>query len=96
MYTAAVGYSAGVTKGPTYQEVCSGMIGHNEVVLVVYDESVCDYESWVKLFFKSHNPTQGMQPDNDTGIQYRSGIYYFTEQQRIIAESLMSTYQKNH
>lgn len=95
VYTTAVGYSAGVTKNPTYQEVCSGMTGHNEVVLVVYDESVCDYESLVKLFFDSHNPTQGMQQGNDTGTQYRSDIYYFTEQQKIIAESLMSTYQKN-
>jgi len=94
VYTTAVGYAAGITRNPTYQEVCSGMTGHNEVVLVVYDESVCSYEQLVKVFFESHNPTQGMQQGNDKGTQYRSGIYYFTEQQKITADSLMNTYQQ--
>ncbi|MCW9047629.1 MAG: peptide-methionine (S)-S-oxide reductase MsrA [Gammaproteobacteria bacterium] len=94
VYTTAVGYAAGITKNPTYQEVCSGMTGHNEVVLVVFDESVCSYEKLVKLFFESHNPTQGMQQGNDRGTQYRSGIYYFSEQQKIIADSIKSSYQQ--
>ena len=94
VYSTAVGYSAGHTKNPSYQEVCSGMTGHNEVVLVVYDENVCSYEQLVKLFFESHNPTQGMQQGNDQGTQYRSGIYYFTEKQKQIAHKLECEYQK--
>ncbi|MCW8935721.1 MAG: peptide-methionine (S)-S-oxide reductase MsrA [Gammaproteobacteria bacterium] len=94
VYTTAVGYAAGITKNPTYQEVCSGMTGHNEVVLVVFDESVCSYEQLLKLFFESHNPTQGMRQGNDKGTQYRSGIYYFSEQQKIIADSIKSSYQE--
>jgi len=93
VYSTAVGYSAGYTKNPGYQEVCSGMTGHNEVVLVVYDETVCSYENLVKLFFESHNPTQGMRQGNDQGTQYRSGIYYFTEKQKKIACLLESEYQ---
>jgi len=93
VYTTAVGYSAGHTKNPAYQEVCSGMTGHNEVVLVVYDESVCSYQQLVKLFFESHDPTQGMQQGNDQGTQYRSGIYYFTDQQKLIAQSVADEYQ---
>lgn len=94
VYSTAAGYSAGHTKNPTYQEVCSGMTGHNEVVLVVYDESVCSYEQLVKLFFESHNPTQGMRQGNDQGTQYRSGIYYFTDQQKKIAQSVADEYQE--
>lgn len=94
VFSTAVGYSAGYTKNPTYQEVCSGMTGHNEVVLVVYDASVCDYEQLVKLFFESHNPTQGMMQGNDRGTQYRSGIYCFSEEQKNIAESIKSKYQE--
>jgi len=94
VYTTAVGYGAGSTKNPTYQEVCSGMTGHNEVVLVVFDETVCSYEKLVRLFFESHNPTQGMQQGNDKGTQYRSGIYYFSEEQKLLAESVIMQYQK--
>ncbi len=94
VYSTAVGYSAGHTNNPAYQEVCSGMTGHNEVVLVVYDESVCSYQQLVKLFFASHDPTQGMQQGNDQGTQYRSGIYYFTDQQKLIAQSVADEYQK--
>ncbi len=94
VYTTAAGYAAGHTKNPLYQEVCSGMTGHNEVVLVVFDESLCRYEQLVKLFFESHNPTQGMAQGNDQGTQYRSGIYYFSAQQQQIAESLMLQYQQ--
>jgi len=94
VYTTAVGYGAGSTKNPTYQEVCSGMTGHNEVVLVLFDETICSYEKLVKLFFESHNPTQGMQQGNDKGTQYRSGIYYFSPQQKQLAESILLQYQK--
>ncbi|VAW57603.1 Peptide-methionine (S)-S-oxide reductase MsrA [hydrothermal vent metagenome] len=94
VYTTAVGYAAGSTKNPTYHEVCSGMTGHNEVVLVVFDETICSYEKLVKLFFESHNPTQGMQQGNDKGTQYRSGIYCFSSEQKQIAESLKESYQK--
>lgn len=94
VFSTAVGYAAGYTNNPSYQEVCSGMTGHNEVVLVVYDESVCGYEQLVKLFFESHNPTQGMQQGNDMGTQYRSGIYTCTLEQMRIAEALKAQYQK--
>jgi len=94
VYSSAVGYSAGHTKNPSYQEVCSGMTGHNEVVLVVYDEDICSYEQLVRLFFESHNPTQGMQQGNDQGTQYRSGIYYFTDEQKQIAHLVSTKYQK--
>ncbi len=93
VYSTAVGYSGGFTRNPSYQEVCTGMTGHNEVVLVVYDESLISYESLVKLFFESHNPTQGMRQGNDRGTQYRSGIYYLTPQQKAIAESVCANYQ---
>jgi len=75
VYTTAVGYAAGHTPNPTYREVCSGMTGHNEVVFVVYDPSVISYEGILKVFWENHNPTQGMRQGNDTGTQYRSGIY---------------------
>jgi len=94
VYSTAVGYSAGHTRNPSYQEVCSGMTGHNEVVLVIYDETVCSYEQLVKLFFESHNPTQGMRQGNDQGTQYRSGIYYFTDKQKRTAELLEAEYQQ--
>ena len=93
VYSTAVGYAAGSTKNPTYQEVCSGMTGHNEVVLVVFDETICGFEELVKLFFESHNPTQGMRQGNDKGTQYRSGIYTFTPQQKQIADRIKSEYQ---
>lgn len=94
VYTTAVGYAGGHTKNPTYQEVCSGMTGHNEVVLVVFDETVCSYEKLVKLFFESHNPTQGMRQGNDQGTQYRSGIYCYTPQQKTAAKLIRDKYQQ--
>jgi peptide-methionine (S)-S-oxide reductase len=93
VYTTAVGYSAGYTPNPTYEEVCSGLTGHNEVVLVVYDPQNTSLEALLKVFWESHNPTQGMRQGNDRGTQYRSGIYYFTEQQREVAEKTRDAYQ---
>ena len=94
VYTTAGGYAAGITPNPTYQEVCTGMTGHNEVVLVVYDPSVISYEQLLKVFWESHNPTQGMRQGNDTGTQYRSGIYTYSPQQRQLAEKSRSMYQE--
>jgi len=89
-----VGYAAGFTPNPTYQEVCSGMTGHNEVVLVVFDPNVISYEALLKVFWESHNPTQGMRQGNDAGTQYRSGIYVYSEAQKAIAESSCEVYQQ--
>lgn len=94
VYSTAVGYAGGFTPNPSYQEVCSGMTGHNEVVLVVFDEAKVSYETLVKLFFESHNPTQGMRQGNDQGTQYRSGIYYLNPQQQATAEQLLQQYQQ--
>lgn len=94
VYTTAVGYAAGVTPNPTYQEVCTGMTGHNEVVLVVYDPTVISYEQLLKVFWESHDPTQGMRQGNDVGTQYRSGIYVYTDEQRQQAEASKSAYQQ--
>ncbi len=94
VYTTAVGYAAGITPNPTYQEVCSGMTGHNEVVLVVYDPRVISYEQLLKVFWESHNPTQGMRQGNDTGTQYRSGIYTYSPLQKQLAEKSRSIYQE--
>ncbi|TNF90783.1 MAG: peptide-methionine (S)-S-oxide reductase MsrA [Gammaproteobacteria bacterium] len=93
VYTTAVGYAAGHTPNPTYQEVCTGMTGHNEVVLVVYHPSQIDFESLLKLFWESHDPTQGMRQGNDQGTQYRSGIYYHDDRQRAAAEASREAYQ---
>lgn len=93
VYTTAVGYAAGYTPNPTYEEVCSGLTGHNEVVLVVYNPEEISLEKLLKLFWESHNPTQGMRQGNDRGTQYRSGIYYFTESQRSLAEQTRAAYQ---
>ncbi len=93
VFVTAVGYAAGLTKNPTYQEVCSGMTGHNEVVLVVFDETICRYEQLVKVFFESHDPTQGMRQGNDKGTQYRSGIYTFSPQQEQVAHLIKSECQ---
>lgn len=87
VYVTAVGYAAGHTPNPTYEEVCSGMTGHNEVVLVVYDPKVTSYESLLKAFWEGHDPTQGMRQGNDAGTQYRSGIYTTTGAQTAVAES---------
>jgi peptide-methionine (S)-S-oxide reductase len=93
VYTTAVGYAAGSTPNPTYQEVCSGMTGHNEVVLVVFDPQVISYESLLQVFWESHNPTQGMRQGNDAGTQYRSGIYVYSERQKQLAEASLEKYQ---
>ena len=94
VFTTAVGYAGGVTPNPTYNEVCSGMTGHNEVVLVVFDPQVISYESLLQLFWESHNPTQGMRQGNDAGTQYRSGIYVYSEQQMQLAEASKDKYQQ--
>ena len=94
VYTTAVGYAAGHTPNPTYQEVCSGNTGHNEVVSVVFDPAVTDYETMLKIFWESHNPTQGMRQGNDTGTQYRSGIYTTSDAQRQAALASRDAYQQ--
>ena len=88
----AAGYAAGLTPNPTYEEVCSGLTGHNEVVLAVFDPKQVSYEALLKLFWESHNPTQGMRQGNDVGTQYRSGIYVFSEAQRKAAEASRAAY----
>lgn len=93
VYSTMVGYAAGYTPNPTYREVCSGMTGHNEVVRVVYDPKVVEYESLLQLFWESHDPTQGMRQGNDRGTQYRSGIYYFSEAQQDAALASKAHYQ---
>jgi peptide-methionine (S)-S-oxide reductase len=94
VYTTAVGYSAGHTQNPTYQEVCSGMTGHNEVVLVVFDPEQISYRQLLKVFWESHNPTQGMQQGNDSGTQYRSGIYAADDAQLVQAEESRNEFQQ--
>lgn len=94
VFSTAVGYAAGYTPNPTYQEVCTGKTGHNEVVLVVYDPKKVSYEDLLKVFWESHNPTQGMRQGNDTGTQYRSGIYTYSEEQKQLAEASRDAYQK--
>lgn len=93
VYSTAVGYAAGHTPNPTYREVCSGMTGHNEVVLVAYDPKAISYEALLKLFWEGHNPTQGMRQGNDSGTQYRSGIYYYSDAQKAAAEQTRQAYQ---
>ncbi len=94
VYTTAVGYAAGSTPNPTYREVCTGMTGHNEVVLVVYDPEKISYQDLLKVFWESHNPTQGMRQGNDVGTQYRSGIYTYSETQKQQAIASKEAYQK--
>ena len=93
VYTTAVGYSGGYTKNPTYREVCTGMTGHNEVVLVVYDPSVITYENLLVTFWEDHDPTQGMQQGNDVGTQYRSGIYFLNNSEEDVILQTKSQYQ---
>ncbi len=93
VYTTAVGYAAGSTPNPTYREVCTGMTGHNEVVLVVYDPGKISYQDLLKVFWESHNPTQGMRQGNDVGTQYRSGIYTYSETQKQEAIASQEAYQ---
>ena len=94
VYLTAVGYSAGITPNPTYEEVCTGQTGHNEVVLVVFDPRLVSYQDLLVTFWESHDPTQGMRQGNDIGTQYRSGIYVFDKGQDEIAKSSQQTYQK--
>jgi peptide-methionine (S)-S-oxide reductase len=94
VYSTAVGYAAGQTPNPTYREVCTGMTGHNEVVLVVFDPNVVPYDQLLKTFWENHDPTQGMQQGNDVGTQYRSGIYYFDDAQKHAAEVSRDLFQK--
>ena len=94
IYTTAVGYAGGHTPNPTYEEVCSGRTGHNEVVLVVFDPRKVAYDTLLKTFWESHDPTQGMRQGNDAGTQYRSGIYVADAAQRGAAEASRETYGK--
>jgi len=94
VHVTAVGYSAGITPNPTYQEVCSGQTGHNEVVQVVYSQNDISYIDLLKIFWNLHDPTQGMRQGNDMGTQYRSGIYYYTAEQQNQAEQSKEKYQQ--
>ena len=92
IWVSSVGYTAGFTLNPTYEEVCSGLTGHNEVVQIVFDPEKLSYLKLLKIFFESHNPTQGMRQGNDLGTQYRSGIYFCSKEQESSALSVKSTY----
>ncbi len=94
VFSTAVGYAGGFTPNATYQEVCTGRTGHNEVVLVIFDPAEIKYSELLKIFWESHNPTQGMRQGNDTGTQYRSGIYTFSEEQQQQAVSSRDNYQQ--
>lgn len=93
VYTTAVGYAGGFTPNPTYEEVCSGLTGHNEVVRVIFDPARISYSELLKVFFEAHDPTQGMRQGNDVGTQYRSGIYVYDSIQRQDAEAMKTLYQ---
>jgi peptide-methionine (S)-S-oxide reductase len=94
VYSTAVGYAAGFTPNPTYEEVCTGLTGHNEVVRVVFDPNVVAYTDLLRAFWESHDPTQGMRQGNDVGTQYRSGIYVYSPEQRRAAEASRDAYQR--
>jgi peptide-methionine (S)-S-oxide reductase len=94
VYSTAVGYAAGHTPNPTYREVCSGLTGHNEVVLVVFDPQKIRYDELLRIFWENHDPTQGMRQGNDVGTQYRSGIYFFDDEQWRTAETSQSAFQQ--
>jgi peptide-methionine (S)-S-oxide reductase len=93
VYSTAVGYAAGFTPNPSYEEVCSGKTGHNEVVLVAFDSKKTSYEQMLKTFWENHDPTQGMRQGNDVGTQYRSGIYIYSPEQRKLAEMTRDAFQ---
>ena len=93
VYTTAVGYAGGYTPNPTYEEVCSGMTGHNEVIRVLFDPLLVSYHDLLRLFWQEHNPTQGMQQGNDKGTQYRSGIYVYTPEQKTLAITTKKHFQ---
>jgi peptide-methionine (S)-S-oxide reductase len=94
VWTTAVGYAAGYTPNPTYEEVCSGRTGHAEVVLVVFDPAVISYPQLLKVFWENHDPTQGMRQGNDVGTQYRSGVYAFDAEQKGAAEASRAAFQR--
>jgi peptide-methionine (S)-S-oxide reductase len=94
VYATAVGYAAGYTPNPTYEEVCTGLTGHNEVVLVVFDPKKVSYADLLRAFWEGHDPTQGMRQGNDVGTQYRSGIYVYSPEQRRLAEASRDAYQR--
>ena len=94
VYATAVGYAAGVTPNPTYEEVCSGRTGHNEVVLVVFEPERIGYDALLKVFWEAHDPTQGMRQGNDVGTQYRSGVYTYSEAQAGQATASRDAYQR--
>ncbi|MBM3487541.1 MAG: peptide-methionine (S)-S-oxide reductase MsrA [Alphaproteobacteria bacterium] len=93
VHSTAVGYAAGLTPNPTYEEVCSGMTGHNEVVLVVFDPARTSFAAMLKIFWEGHDPTQGMRQGNDVGTQYRSGVYVYSDAQRTAAIESRDMYQ---
>ncbi|HBC55764.1 MAG TPA: peptide-methionine (S)-S-oxide reductase [Gammaproteobacteria bacterium] len=94
VYNTAVGYAAGYTPNPTYEEVCSGLTGHNEVVRIIYNPEEITYGELLKVFWQNHNPTQGMRQGNDVGTQYRSGIYTYSEKERVWAEASKQHYER--
>ena len=94
VYTTAVGYAGGYTPNPTYEEVCSGRTGHTEAVLVVFDPKVTSYDEILRLFWESHDPTQGMRQGNDVGSQYRSAVYWTSDEQRDAVEASRTMFQQ--
>jgi peptide-methionine (S)-S-oxide reductase len=94
VHVTAVGYAGGLTPNPTYEEVCSGLTGHNEVVFVMFDPAKTSYEALLKVFWESHDPTQGMRQGNDVGTQYRSGIYVYSPEQKKLAEESRDAFQR--
>ena len=93
VHVTAAGYAGGLTPNPNYEEVCSAMTGHNEVVLVVFDRTTTNYQSLLEVFWESHDPTQGMRQGNDVGTQYRSGIYTYTDEQHTLALKSLEIFQ---